>query len=149
MQTILKASNGAVVGETSRKRRFRFLPMLGVVGFIVIAIISVPAASRRAEIALTPQEQADKDLAQAVKQPKPAKLFLPRLTTNNAARRCSNSTAIRIRLVQPAHRHGAAHGVRMGDLNATQREAAFGLLATVLSKEGFQKVIDIMDATSN
>jgi len=34
----------------------------------------------------------------------------------------------------------------MGDLNAKQREAAFSLLATVLSKEGYQKVIDIMDA---
>jgi len=52
----------------------------------------------------------------------------------------------KIRLVQPAHQHGARNGVRMGDLNAKQREAAFSLLATVLSKEGYQKVIDIMDA---
>ena len=36
-------------------------------------------------------------------------------------------------------------GLRMGDLNATQREAVFKLLATALSKQGLQKVKDIME----
>ena len=39
----------------------------------------------------------------------------------------------------------ARKGLRMGDLNATQHEAVFKLLATALSKQGLQKVKDIME----
>lgn len=35
-------------------------------------------------------------------------------------------------------------GIRMGQLTATQREAALHLLATLLSTKGYQKVLDIM-----
>lgn len=38
------------------------------------------------------------------------------------------------------------NGVRMGDLTKAQREAALNLVAAVTSKEGYQKIIDIMDA---
>jgi Protein of unknown function (DUF3500) len=38
------------------------------------------------------------------------------------------------------------NGVRMGDLNKAQRAAALDALAAVLSKQGFQKIIDIMNA---
>jgi hypothetical protein len=38
------------------------------------------------------------------------------------------------------------NGVRLGDLDKTQRAAALEVLAAVLSKEGYQKVIDIMNA---
>jgi hypothetical protein len=37
------------------------------------------------------------------------------------------------------------NGVRMGDLTPAQHSAALGLLAAVLSKEGYQKAIDIMN----
>ncbi len=37
------------------------------------------------------------------------------------------------------------NGVKLGDLTKEQRDKAMGLLAAVLSKEGYQKVIDIMD----
>jgi Protein of unknown function (DUF3500) len=37
------------------------------------------------------------------------------------------------------------NGVRMGELNQRQRSAALDALAAVLSKEGFQKVVDIMN----
>lgn len=37
------------------------------------------------------------------------------------------------------------NGVRLGDLNAAQREAAMKLLATALSKQGLQKVKEIME----
>ena len=37
------------------------------------------------------------------------------------------------------------NGVRMGDLTKQQRDAAMDLLAAVLSKEGYQKAIDIMN----
>jgi Protein of unknown function (DUF3500) len=37
------------------------------------------------------------------------------------------------------------NGLRMGDLNATQREAAMKLLAAALSKQGLQKVKEIME----
>ena len=37
------------------------------------------------------------------------------------------------------------NGVRLGDLTKEQRDKAMGVVAAVLSKEGYQKVIDIMD----
>jgi hypothetical protein len=37
------------------------------------------------------------------------------------------------------------NGVRLGDLNKEQREKAMGVVAAVLSKDGYQKVVDIMD----
>ncbi len=38
------------------------------------------------------------------------------------------------------------NGVRLGDLTRKQRDAAMAAVAAVLSKEGYQKVVDIMDA---
>jgi hypothetical protein len=38
------------------------------------------------------------------------------------------------------------NGVRMGDLTAAQRKLAMEAIAAVLSKEGFQKVVNIVDA---
>lgn len=38
------------------------------------------------------------------------------------------------------------NGVRMGDLNKEQRALALAVVASVLSKEGYQKVVDIVDA---
>src|SRR5262245_44008948 len=37
------------------------------------------------------------------------------------------------------------NGVKLGDLTKDQRAKAMAVLAAVLSKEGFQKVVDIMD----
>ena len=37
------------------------------------------------------------------------------------------------------------NGVRLGDLTKEQRDKAMGVVAAVLSKDGYQKVIDIMD----
>jgi hypothetical protein len=39
----------------------------------------------------------------------------------------------------------ARNGVKLGDLTKEQREKAMGVVAAVLSKEGYQKVVDIMD----
>jgi hypothetical protein len=38
------------------------------------------------------------------------------------------------------------NGVRLGDLTKVQRDAAMAVVAAVLSKDGYQKVIDIMNA---
>lgn len=38
------------------------------------------------------------------------------------------------------------NGLRLGDLTPEQREKAMAVLAAVLSKEGYQKVVDIMDS---
>lgn len=38
------------------------------------------------------------------------------------------------------------NGVRLGDLTKAQRDAAMAVVAAVLSKDGYQKVIDIMNA---
>jgi hypothetical protein len=37
------------------------------------------------------------------------------------------------------------NGIRLGDLNKTQRGLALEAVASVLSKEGYQKIVDIMD----
>jgi Protein of unknown function (DUF3500) len=147
MQTARIASNGSIVDKTIRKSRFRALPTIGVIGFIAIAIFSAPAASRRSESVFTPQEQTEKTLAQAVKAVEAGKGFLDTLDDQQRARamlefdstKKSGWSNLPINMVP-------RNGVRMGDLNAKQREAAFTLLATVLSKAGYQKVIDIMDA---
>jgi len=49
MQTTLNESNDSVVGKTTRKRRSALIPTIGVVGFVAIAILSAPGASRRVE----------------------------------------------------------------------------------------------------
>ena len=41
------------------------------------------------------------------------------------------------------------NGVRLGDLTDAQRKLAMDAVAAVLSKEGFHKVVDIMDADQN
>jgi hypothetical protein len=120
---------------------------MGVIGFIAIAIFSAPGASRRSESVLTPQEQTDKTLAQAVKAAEAGKRFLDTLDDKQRSKallefdstKKSGWSNLPITMVP-------RNGVRLGDLNPAQRESAFGLLATVLSKQGYQKVIDIMDA---
>ena len=37
-------------------------------------------------------------------------------------------------------------GLRLGDLTAPQREAVMGVMAAALSKQGYQKIVEIMDA---
>ena len=148
METPCNASSGSVVVDsTNRKRRSRLLPTLGVIGFIAVAILSVPAAARRGESLLTPQEPADKGLAEAAKAAEAGKRFLETLDDKLRGKAAlefdsSKKSAWSNLPIDFVPRNG----VRMGDLDAKQREAALGLLAAVLSKEGYQKVIDIMDA---
>lgn len=146
MQKALNETMGLGVGERVRERRSRILPTLGVVGFIAIAVFSAPGASRRWETELTPQEPGDKSLAQAAKAAEAGKRFLDTLGEQQRAKalfdfdsaKKSGWSNLPVSMVP-------RNGVRMGDLNAQQREAAFKLLAVVLSPEGYQKVIDIMD----
>jgi hypothetical protein len=147
MQTPLSTFGDSIAGKTIHKRRFRLLPTMGVIGFIVVAILSVPAASRRGESVLTPQEQADKELAQAARTAEAGKNFLATLddTQRSKAQLEFDSTRKSAWSNLPIN-FVPRNGVRMGDLNAKQRDAALALLAAVLSKEGFEKVMDIMDA---
>ena len=145
MQTAFNASNGSVGGEATRKRRFRVFPTIGVICFIAIAIFA--SGSRRFEGTLRLDEKADKDLVQAARAAEAGKGFLETLDEKQRSKaqfefdsaKKSGWSNLPIGMVP-------RNGVRMGDLNPKQREAAFGLLAAVLSKEGYQKVIDIMDA---
>ena len=147
MQTEVGTFNGSSVNKITGKSRYRALPLLGVMGFIAIALLAAPASSRRSEGELSSLDQSDKDLAQAVKAAEAGKSFLAALDEKQRSKAAfefestkkSGWSNLPIGMVP-------RNGVRMGDLTAAQREAAFSLLAAVLSKEGYQKVIDIMDA---
>src|SRR5438309_11127706 len=128
----------------------RLLPAVGVLILIGLALYASQASllpAKTALAALAQQKQDDKVLAQAAKAVEAGKTFLDRLDESqrsdalldfNSAKRSGWSNL-------PV---GAVprNGVRMGDLDKRQRAAALGLLAAVLSKDGYQKVIDIMDA---
>ena len=147
MQTEVDTFSRSSVNKTTRRSSYRALPLLGVMGFIAIALLTAPAASRRSEGEFSPLDQSDKDLAQAVKAADAGKSFLAALDETQRSKalfdfessKKSGWSNLPIGMVP-------RNGVRVGDLTAAQREAAFNLLAAVLSKAGYQKVIDIMDA---
>jgi len=123
MQKALNATMGPGVSKPVRKRRSRILPTLAVAGFIATAV------------------------SQAAKATEAGKRFLDTLGDQQRAKallefdsaKKSGWSNLPVSMVP-------RNGVRMGDLSAQQRAAALELLAAVLSKEGYQKVIDIMDA---
>ena len=47
-------------------------------------------------------------------------------------------------MVEPSERHLQRDGLRLGDLTPAQRTAAMALLSAALSRDGYQKVVDIM-----
>jgi hypothetical protein len=119
---------------------------MGVIGFVAVAIFSARAATRRTEPEWNRQERGDKALAQAARAAEAGKRFLDTLDEKQRGKALNE--------FESAKKSGWSNlpvtmvprnGVRMGDLNGQQKEAAFALLAAVLSKEGYQKVIDIMD----
>lgn len=137
-----------------RNRRIKFLAAFAA---LTIVSISLYASQRSPQPALEPKQPAqgngaaqkddDKALARATKAVAAAKAFLDSLDAKQRAKatldfgssKKSGWSNLPVNLVP-------RNGVRMGELSKAQRDAALGLLAATLSKEGHQKVIDIMDA---
>ena len=134
---------------TAPRRGLRIIPALGALVLVGLALYvsqASPPAGKEAEPAKG--AQGDKALAQTTKAVTTAKAFLDSLDEKLRAKALYEFD-------NPKKKTGWSNlpvtmvprsGVRLGDLTKAQRDAAMEVLAAILSKEGYQKVIDIMDA---
>ncbi len=118
--------------------------MLGAVLFMGVALYAsqspVPPAAAVAE------NQKDKKADPTPRAVEAANAFLDALDAKQrekalyefGSEKKSNWSNLPVTFVQ-------RNGVRLGDLTKEQRSKAMGLVAAVLSKSGYQKVLDIMD----
>jgi hypothetical protein len=129
-----------MTGQDKMPRGVRFVP---AVGALVIVGLALCVAHR-----VGPAQEQDPAQEQASKAVTAAKKFLESLDDKLRAR-------VVLDLDSPMRKKGWSNlpvsmvprsGVAMGELTKAQRDAALGLLAAVLSAEGYQKVIDIMNA---
>jgi hypothetical protein len=133
----------------TRPRGIRFLPALGAALLVGLSLYASRAAvgpeaeTTRAPHAAADAKADDKPTAKAVAA---ANAFLESLDAAGRAKvalpfdsgkkpRWSN---LPVTMVQ-------RNGIPLGELNKKQRAAALAVLAAVLSKQGYQKVIDIMN----
>jgi hypothetical protein len=134
-----------MTGQAKLPRGIRLLPALGALVLVGLALYAAQRFGKPGSATATPAQ--DKGPAQASKEVAAAKKFLDSLDDKSRAEavldfnspkkpRWSNLPVTMVK----------RNGVRMGDLTQAQRDAAMDLLRAVLSKEGYQKVIDIMNA---
>jgi hypothetical protein len=132
---------------SGRRRGVRFLPALAAFACIGLSLYASQAARQPAQDKKPDQKDDDPALVQATKAVAAAKAFLETLDIKQRdkavlefdSKKKSGWSNLPVTNVP-------RNGVRMGDLTKAQREAALALLAATLSKEGYQKAIDIMDA---
>jgi hypothetical protein len=145
-----RTAPGNARNDGIRKRGFKFLPALGaliVIGLSLYASQSTPAPAKTDRPKATEAQAGDKAQALATKAVAAAKKFLDALSDQQRAKalldfespKKSGWSNLPITNVP-------RNGVRMGDLTKEQRDLALEVLAAVLSKEGYQKTIDIMNA---
>jgi hypothetical protein len=116
----------------------RFVALLGVVLFAGLALY----ASREPATAVV-DENASVPTARAVAA---ANAFLEALDANQREKALYEfGSARKSRWSNFPVAVVPRNGVRLGDLNKAQREKAMSVVAAVLSKSGYQKVVDIMD----
>jgi Protein of unknown function (DUF3500) len=120
-------------GRTGRRRATRLAPALGCVGLLAFSVYFSPDVTG-----------GDPDVANAVAK---ANAFLEALDAQqrgkvlyefDSAKKPSWSN-LPVTMVP-------RNGLPLGDLSKPQRAAALDVLAAALSKQGYQKVIDIMNA---
>jgi hypothetical protein len=125
--------------STGRGGRARFLALLGAVLFVGISL----HASREPATAVVDDQKAAPPTTRAVAA---ANAFLDALDASQrekalfefGSERKSRWSNLPVTMVP-------RNGVRLGDLTKAQRTLAMDAVASVLSKGGYQKVIDIMD----
>jgi hypothetical protein len=146
-QRVQKFQDNRIVGRT---RGIRLLPALGaglLVGLTLYASRAVRTEaepSRPAEDKLDAKADDSKTTAKAVAA---ANAFLESLDAKQRGKvaldfkssKKSGWSNLPVTMVP-------RNGIRLGELNKKQRTAALATLAAVLSKQGYQKVIDIMNA---
>jgi hypothetical protein len=136
---------------TAPRKGLRFLPALTAFALVGIALVASQASlrpSREPDSANPSVHGEDKALARTTKAVAAAKAFLDSLDDKQRAKALLDfdSTKKAGWSNLPVSPNVPRNGVRMGDLTKAQRDAAMDVLAAVLSKEGYQKVIDIMNA---
>jgi len=140
--------------HSARRGGVRLFPALGALGLVGLSLYasqsSLPTAREPNQIAqakTSEQKGDDKALAQATKAVAAAKTFLDSLDAKQRAKAVLDfESSKKSGWSNLPITNVPRNGVRMGDLTPAQREAALSLLAAVLSKEGYQKTIDIMNA---
>lgn len=135
--------------NVARKRGLKFLPALGVISLVGVSLYASRAAVQPAvepgpSSLVGEAKGEDKATAKAVAA---ANAFLDSLDAKlrdqvlldyNSPKK-PNWSNLPVTFVP-------RNGVRLGDLNKEQRTAALAAIAGVLSKQGYQKVIDILNA---
>lgn len=130
----------AAVSPSLRVRRAKPLAACGVVLFVGLALYGALLPATRATALVNAEAQTPPAVAAA-------NAFLDSLDAGQREKavyefdsaRKSHWSNLPVRMVP-------RNGVRMGDLTAAQRKLALDAVAAVLSKGGFQKIVDIMDA---
>ena len=143
-------SRGHLPNTNRQKRGLRILPALGVLSLLGLALYVAqtgPQSATATQIKAAEQKTDDKASAATVKAVAAGKKFLEALDEKQRAKAVYEyGSAKKSGWSNLPITNVPRNGVRMGDLTKPQRDAALDLLAAVLSKEGYQKIIDIMDA---
>jgi hypothetical protein len=136
--------------KVGRTRGIRFLPALGAGLLVSLSLYASRAAVRPEAELIRPAQAAtdakgdDKSTARAVAA---ANAFLESLDAGQRAKvLLPFNSAKKARWSNLPVTMVTRNGIRLGDLNKKQRTAALATLAAVLSKQGYQKVIDVMNA---
>jgi Protein of unknown function (DUF3500) len=133
--------------QASRGKSLKVLPALGTLVAIGIVIYASQLFSPPVKIGLARGAEIDNQASgQVNKAVAAANAFLESLDEKQRSKAVYDfaSTQKSVWSNFPAD-FVPRNGVRMGDLTKAQKDAALGLMAALLSKAGYQKVIDIMD----
>lgn len=135
----------------ARGKGIKFLPALAALVIIGLSIYAsramVPQASDNSYQALSQDKADDKPAAHTAKAVDAAKAFLAALDDKGRAKAVFDfSSPKKTGWSNLPVDFVPRNGVRLGDLTKQQLDAAMAVVAAVTSKEGYQKVIDIMNA---
>jgi hypothetical protein len=134
--------------RTAHPRRFRLLAGLGALTIIGLSIYASQAGSRHAGERLTSTKpvvlanQGDKIPAHTAKAIAAAEKFLASLDDTKKAKATFEFNSDK--RARWTNLPGPRMGTSMGELTKEQQTAALEVVAAVLSKEGYQKVLDII-----
>src|SRR5580765_2188805 len=141
-------------GSSTRGRGIKFLAALAAFTIVVASLYAsqsfrgtASSGSSSRVVNLVEQKDANSAAVQAAKAVEAGKAFLNSLDAKQRGKAVFEfSSTKKSGWSNLPITNVPRNGVRMGDLTKAQRDAAMNLLASVLSKEGHQKVIDIMNA---
>jgi hypothetical protein len=134
-------------GQDKIPRGIRLLPALGAVLLVGLALYASQWFGKPADATARPVQGKDPAEERVTREVAAAKKFLDSLDKKQRAqalldfesKKKAGWSNLPVTFVP-------RNGVRLGDLTKEQRDAAMGLLQAVLSQEGYQKVVDIMNA---